>query len=191
MGLDHTCWDGHSPRTRPKDGDGRPVPSCSEALPAEVTEATMYPHAQPGDSRRTPSTDDVAGICSVYPLANDPGVCQPNQPNLPSACLTDIPCISDLKCVSVPGTSCNQALAEPRCQKVECGEAGSPCSAEGQCLVGALCVGGVCSIPAKGCSVGAATACERSGRRLLLASGTVVFLVSLLSLRVRRPRRSN
>ena len=44
-------------------------------------------------------------------------------------CVTDVPCASDLQCVSIAGTACNRALDPPRCQTIQCGAPGSPCSA--------------------------------------------------------------
>lgn len=77
MGLDHTCWDGTG--ERPVDGDGAPVPSCTptSALPPEVTEATMFNFQSCGETKKaSPEADDIAGVCSLYPLADDPGECK-------------------------------------------------------------------------------------------------------------------
>jgi hypothetical protein len=76
MGLDHTCWDGIPPR--PVDDQGDDVPSCSPeaALSQEVRDATMYNFQVCGETKKaTPEPDDIAGICAVYALANDPGTC--------------------------------------------------------------------------------------------------------------------
>ena len=38
----------------------------------------MYNFADPGETKkRSPETDDIAGICQTYPLANDPNTCAP------------------------------------------------------------------------------------------------------------------
>jgi hypothetical protein len=55
------------------------------------------------------------------------------------SCLTDVPCSSASQCVGLPGTSCNQSLAAPRCQREQCGAAASPCSSSGQCQPGLSC----------------------------------------------------
>jgi len=79
LGLDHTCDDGMLTPT-PLDHTGTPIPSCFPRgqLPAEVTEATMYNFAAPGEIiKRTLEPDDSAGLCAIYPSATDPLVCEP------------------------------------------------------------------------------------------------------------------
>ena len=76
IGLDHTCWDGTG--ARPTDGDGNPVLACApfSALPASVTDATMYPYQTDGEtSKETLTQDDIDGFCTAYPLADDPKQC--------------------------------------------------------------------------------------------------------------------
>ncbi len=76
IGLDHTCWDGTLPR--PIDDEGNNVPSCTpeSALPPDITEATMYNFQACGETKKASLTgDEVAGFCSVYPTADDPGEC--------------------------------------------------------------------------------------------------------------------
>lgn len=77
MGLDHTCDDGQR-RPLPLDNLGQPIPSCSSGnLGAAVTEATMFPNAATGESKkRTPEAGDVHGVCQTYPLADDPKRCE-------------------------------------------------------------------------------------------------------------------
>jgi hypothetical protein len=76
LGLDHTCWVG-DPTMRPLDSNGQPVPLCGGALPPAVTDATMYNFACCGETKkRTPEADDIAGICGIYPIAQDPHMCQ-------------------------------------------------------------------------------------------------------------------
>lgn len=80
MGLDHTCWT-HSSATRPVDHQGNPVPDCSDVpnLPQAQRDAimnsVMYPYGLGGTRQRTPSADDIAGICAIYARAEDPGQC--------------------------------------------------------------------------------------------------------------------
>jgi MYXO-CTERM domain-containing protein len=81
LGLDHTCWTGAGPQ--PTDGAGQPVPACEPpaSLPAGVVDTTMFPFAAPKEiKKRTPETDDIAGLCGKYPLAMDPGTCVPAMP---------------------------------------------------------------------------------------------------------------
>jgi hypothetical protein len=83
IGLAHTCWDGKVADT-PRDSDGNLAPLCGTALPSSVTEATMYPTQQPGETKkRILENDDINGACGTYPLASDPMVCAPAQ--LPSS----------------------------------------------------------------------------------------------------------
>jgi len=75
MGLDHTCFAGGE---RLEDDQGELQPNCdpSDALSAEQREATMYNFQECGETiKATPEADDVAGICAVYPIADDPGEC--------------------------------------------------------------------------------------------------------------------
>ena len=74
LGLDHTCWTNVGPH--PVDGEGNPVPSCGGALPPAITEATMFNYQDCGEeSKSTLEPDDVAGICAIYPLADNPNEC--------------------------------------------------------------------------------------------------------------------
>jgi MYXO-CTERM domain-containing protein len=75
-GLEHTCVTADDPpRT---DGTGAPVPSCtSPLLPPAITEATMYPFQDCGETKKeTLETDDINGICQVYPESKNPGTCE-------------------------------------------------------------------------------------------------------------------
>lgn len=76
LGLAHTCWD-HVLDEPPLDNNGNPAPDCrSTNLPSYVTEATMYPYAQPGStSMEHLSADDIAGICDNYSSADKPTAC--------------------------------------------------------------------------------------------------------------------
>ncbi len=78
QGLSHTCKDAAS---FPNDVDenGNPPPSC-DAIPADevlkIKEATMYNFASPGETiKRSPTDDDLAGICNAYPVAKNPNMC--------------------------------------------------------------------------------------------------------------------
>jgi hypothetical protein len=75
IGLDHTCSLNSAAAVGEVDDLGNPVPDCGSATPAEM-EATMYPSSEAGDvSKRTLSTDDQNGLCSIYPIGTDPMSC--------------------------------------------------------------------------------------------------------------------
>ncbi len=79
MGLDHPCNDG-SRTPAPMDHTGATIPSCFPAykLTQWIKDATMYNFADPGEmKKRSPETDDIAGICQTYPLGSDPKTCGP------------------------------------------------------------------------------------------------------------------
>ena len=81
QGLDHTCKDSATPANE-VDENGKTPPSCSGlmGLPLtefmKITEATMFNSAAPAETKkRTPESDDVAGICAAYPTAQRPDRC--------------------------------------------------------------------------------------------------------------------
>lgn len=77
MGLDHTCWDPNGGQPRLRDDAGSLVPVCGNDLPDSITEATMYNFQGCGETKKaSPEADDVAGVCTIYPLAADPGECR-------------------------------------------------------------------------------------------------------------------
>lgn len=79
LGLDHTCYDGSLP-DRPVDDQGNPIPDCIPAskLPEDVRTATMYPFAAPGETdKRTLESDDIRGVCEIYPPDREAGPCAP------------------------------------------------------------------------------------------------------------------
>jgi hypothetical protein len=73
-GLEHPCLaPGDPPRT---DNQGNAVPDCTSALPASITEATMYNFQDPGETKKESlSDDDIQSMCDIYPTAKDPGTC--------------------------------------------------------------------------------------------------------------------
>ena len=82
LGLDHTCDDGMISPT-PLDHTGTPIHSCfpQDQLPPSVTQSTMYNYAHPGETgKRVLESDDANGLCAIYPLADDPLVCEPVPP---------------------------------------------------------------------------------------------------------------
>lgn len=50
---------------------------------------------------------------------------------VPPSCVTNVPCEADSDCGA--GTRCNTRLPSPRCQNVQCGPDGSPCSRNALC----------------------------------------------------------
>jgi uncharacterized protein (TIGR03382 family) len=78
-GLAHTCQTPNDPANT--DNLGNPVPLCGGTLPTTITEATMYPFQDCGETKKeTLETDDISGICDTYPTAMDPGTCSPVKP---------------------------------------------------------------------------------------------------------------
>ena len=75
LGLEHTCLAvGDPPRV---DDKGNAVPSCGMAS-ADQQAATMFNFQECGETKKeTLEPDDIAGACGVYPIAMDPGTCEP------------------------------------------------------------------------------------------------------------------
>ncbi len=75
LGLEHSCRaTGDPPRV---DDKGAAVPSCGSANQAQQ-EATMFNFQDCGETKKeTLEPDDIAGVCGIYPLAKDPGTCDP------------------------------------------------------------------------------------------------------------------
>ncbi len=74
LGLEHTCLaSGDPPRI---DNQGNPVPLCNASNDPLIRDATMYNFQTCGEtSKASLSVDDTTAICSIYPLATDPGTC--------------------------------------------------------------------------------------------------------------------
>jgi MYXO-CTERM domain-containing protein len=77
MGLDHTCAPPGGIRL--EDHQGEPIPICSPdptQMPAVVREATMFAFQDPGETKKaSPEPDDISGVCSIYPLDENPREC--------------------------------------------------------------------------------------------------------------------
>jgi len=76
MGLDHTCWTGAGIRLN--DHQGEPLPLCSldPNLPRGVREATMFNFQDCGETKKaSPEPDDVNGVCTMYPIDENPREC--------------------------------------------------------------------------------------------------------------------
>jgi hypothetical protein len=75
-GLEHPCLAGDDP---PRFDDmNKPVPQCAATADPKITEATMYPFQDCGETKKeTLSDDDINAICTIYPQSKDPGTCEP------------------------------------------------------------------------------------------------------------------
>jgi hypothetical protein len=73
-GLEHTCLaPGDPPRV---NNLGQQVPLCSVTTDPAITEATMYNFQDCGETKKeTLEADDTNAICTIYPVAKDPGTC--------------------------------------------------------------------------------------------------------------------
>jgi len=76
QGLAHTCWD-HSQALPPLDDQGNPAPDCNGLVPQSIIDTTMYPYSlSAGEtSKRSPTTDDILGVCEVYPFSKPQAAC--------------------------------------------------------------------------------------------------------------------
>lgn len=76
LGLEHPCLAPGDPAR--VDGSGNPVPLCGQTTSAAVIEATMYNYQDCGETKKASlEQDDISGVCSIYPKADDPGTCEP------------------------------------------------------------------------------------------------------------------
>lgn len=76
LGLEHTCRGAGDPER--VDHTGAAVPLCTSTSDPIITEATMYPFQQCGETKKqSPEADDIQAICASHPIADDPGVCEP------------------------------------------------------------------------------------------------------------------
>lgn len=75
LGLDHTCR-ANGPALL--DHLGNPVPECGGAgIGPEITEATMYNFQACGETKKaTLESDDIAGMCSIYPAETHTQSCK-------------------------------------------------------------------------------------------------------------------
>ena len=85
LGLDHTCRQFSEPER--VDGNGDPVPLCTDGLPPAIAEATMYYSQTCGETKKASlEADDINAMCTIYPLADDPGVCEPATLDVDGGC---------------------------------------------------------------------------------------------------------
>ncbi len=75
LGLEHSCRNSGDPER--VDHAGAAVPLCANTTDAIITEATMYPFQQCGETKKASvEADDVQAICASHPLTDDPGACE-------------------------------------------------------------------------------------------------------------------
>lgn len=73
LGLEHTCLATGDPDR--VDDQGNAVPVCPGT--AAIQETTMFNYQSCGETKKeTLDQDDIAGVCSIYPTASDPGSCE-------------------------------------------------------------------------------------------------------------------
>ena len=77
LGLDHPCDDG-TYKTAPKDDKGKTIPKCgSSSVTQAMKDSTMYNFTDMGETKkRSLGSDDINGICAIYPKKDDPAQCQ-------------------------------------------------------------------------------------------------------------------
>jgi uncharacterized protein (TIGR03382 family) len=82
VGLEHTCRVFDDPER--VDNLMRPVPLCTQTADPKITEATMYPFQDCGETKKESlSQDEIDFLCQVYPKASDPGTCAEVEPSKP------------------------------------------------------------------------------------------------------------
>jgi hypothetical protein len=68
--IGRLAWQSATPRGRPDDHLGNPVPDC-EGASFSVRAATMYNSAARRDvSKRDLTEDDLQAVCEVYPVSS-------------------------------------------------------------------------------------------------------------------------
>jgi MYXO-CTERM domain-containing protein len=89
IGLGHTCWDPFSDFDQPVDDMDAGVPLCYPA-PDVVKETVMFATiAGNGETtKRFLKTDDIRGVCSIYPASGDPQSCALDAPDDGCGCAT-------------------------------------------------------------------------------------------------------
>ncbi len=75
-GIEHPCLaQGDPPRV---DHMGRAVPLCNAVSDPKIVEATMFNFQDCGETKKaTLEAEDIAAVCGIYPVSNDPGTCEP------------------------------------------------------------------------------------------------------------------
>lgn len=75
LGLSHTCRLANDP---PTDSFGVTIPLCTQvSTETAIIDATMYNFQRCAETKKASlESDDIAGMCSIYPSANHPGECK-------------------------------------------------------------------------------------------------------------------
>lgn len=134
LGLLHPCGDVGAP-------------SCAD----EHVSSALHPTYSIG--QRVPSEDDRAGLCFLYPVAEDSGA------RCPISCPTDLECGPDGRCEARAcersGDCDSGRCVDSRCQPIA-PALGDPCTTDGECGVGSCAPDGICrsECPAGECSEG-------------------------------------
>jgi len=84
LGFGHTCWSAFSDPVRPIDDQGQEVPDCGDTAPDDVKQTVMYAVVDPlrlEVSKRFLSTDEIRGVCEIYPPTTAAPVCALDTPN--------------------------------------------------------------------------------------------------------------
>lgn len=76
QGIEHPCLaDGDPQRT---DHLGGAVPACRNVADPKIIEATMFNFQDCAETKKASlEPEDIAAVCGIYPLGEDPGTCAP------------------------------------------------------------------------------------------------------------------
>lgn len=76
LGIEHPCLASGDPQR--VDNLGNPVPQCALVFDPAITEATMFNSQECGETKKESlAADDIAAVCGIYPVKDDPGTCDP------------------------------------------------------------------------------------------------------------------
>jgi hypothetical protein len=84
LGFGHTCWSEFSDPARPIDDQGQGVPDCGDSAPEDVRQSVMYAIVDPlrlEVSKRVLSSDEIRGVCEIYPDTVAVPACALDTPN--------------------------------------------------------------------------------------------------------------
>ena len=90
-GIEHPCLALGDPMR--VDSLGRAVPLCNSVLgDPRITEQTMFNIQDCGETKKaTLEAEDIAAVCGIYPLSEDPGTCVPVSLNDRGCCNSSVP----------------------------------------------------------------------------------------------------
>ena len=84
LGFGHTCWSPFSDEVRPVDDQGQEVPECGDSAPDAIKQSVMYAIVDPLElevSKRFLSSDEIRGVCEIYPETAAAPACALDTPN--------------------------------------------------------------------------------------------------------------